>query len=209
MRKKIIITIIFLSLAATGAFYAYDHYNAHPANLIRLHVIANSNTYYDQELKLKLKDRIVSEMTPTFSKATSAEEARQIANANVTKIKNIAQEEIHRQGFNYQVQVVRGIYHFPDKTYDIKNEDHITSLTLPSGRYEAVRVIIGSGQGANWWCVLYPPLCFVDLGQATPPTYLPSASAVKKKRNMDNQENLREYPHIEYRFRIADLFKTH
>lgn len=204
--------IIILVLLAAAGIYANEHRGGTPGGLIRLHVIANSNSFYDQELKYRVKDRIVRETAPVFSKAASAGEARKIADAYAGRIEQVALEEIRRQGFNYPVRVVRGTFHFPTKTYTIKNdENRVSSLTLPSGEYEAVRVIIGEGKGANWWCVLYPPLCFVDLEKSAPPVAVPAAAAVEKEPRggyIDDHENNTGQPRFQYRFRIVELLKS-
>lgn len=211
MRKSIIYLLIALLLISTSGYYLYEQQRTKPTDLIRLHIIANSNTFYDQSLKYHIKDRIVSEMSPAFSQATDLKEARQVADANSSAIQKIAEEEIKRRGFNYPVKVVRGNYYFPAKKYTVQAEESIKSLTLPPGRYEAVRVIIGSGEGANWWCVLYPPLCFVDLQQAAPPMILPAASAapeqiIKKTTDHPITEKSQK-PQIEYRFRLFEMLK--
>ncbi len=210
MQKKIAYLLIVLLLASTGGYYIYEQQRTKPTGLIRLHIIANSNTFYDQTLKYQVKDRVVSEMTPVFSQADNIEEARRVADANTEKIRSIAEEEIQRRGFDYPVQVVRGDYYFPAKKYTILDENGIKSLTLPPGRYEAMRVIIGSGEGANWWCVLYPPLCFVNLQQAAPPVILPAASAAQEQsveKIADSIPKSSQKPHIKYRFRVLELFK--
>lgn len=223
--------VMLVALAVTGIYMQWRQ-DAAPGGLIRLHVIANSNSVYDQELKLKVKDRIVRETAPVFSKAGSAGEARKIADAYTGKIEQVAREEIRRQGYDYQVRVVRGTFHFPAKTYTVKNsENRISLLTLPPGEYEAVRVIIGEGRGANWWCVLYPPLCFVDLEKSAPPVAVPAAAAVEKgpqNGGLENQgdntgenhtgkiepgrddpgEDNPEQPRFQYRFRIVELIKS-
>jgi stage II sporulation protein R len=210
MRKLISAIMILSVMAGAGWLYAYRQYadnNNQKENLIRLHVIANSNTFYDQDLKYKVKDRIVRETAPAFKKAADIEEARDIADANIEKIKQIALNEIRNQGFDYPVQVVRGNFDFPKKTYTIKNSSRITSLTLPPGRYEAVRVIIGSGRGANWWCVLYPPLCFVNPPRGAAPAALPHASAVENTPGRGNNDENPGEVRVEYRLRIVELFK--
>ncbi|WP_449241042.1 stage II sporulation protein R [Desulfoscipio gibsoniae] len=210
MHKKAGIFLILLLIASTGVFYVYEQQRAKPTGLIRLHIIANSNTFYDQTLKYRVKDRVVSEMAPVFSQATGIETARQVADANLETIHSIAEEEIRLRGFDYPVQVVRGDYYFPAKKYTIQEENRMASLTLPPGHYEAVRVIIGSGDGANWWCVLYPPLCFVDLQQAAPPVTLSTASAAQEQRiekSADSTAKAGLKPKIEYRFKILELFK--
>lgn len=204
MGRRAGILIILLFMACSGAFYAWKH-AAQPPGMIRLHVVANSNAFYDQELKYRVKDRIVSETATAFNRAGDAGEARAIADAEATRIESIAREEIRRQGFDYPVRVERGTYHFPVKTYTARYEGAANRLTLPPGRYEAVRVVIGSGRGANWWCVLYPPLCFVDSGQALPPAGIPAATAVEKHLSSNGQEKY-EKPRVEYRFRTAELW---
>jgi len=210
MHKKITYLLIALLMASAGGYYIYEQQRTKPAGLIRLHIIANSNTFYDQNLKYQVKDCIVREMTPAFSQATDIRAARQVADANVETIRSIAEEEIKRRGFDYPVQVVRGDYYFPAKMYNIQGENGIKSLTLPPGRYEAVRVIIGSGEGANWWCVLYPPLCFVNLKQAAPPMILPAASAAPEQaiaEITDSAPEINRRPNIQYRFRVFELLK--
>jgi len=191
-------------------YYIYEQQRTKPAGLIRLHIIANSNTFYDQNLKYKVKDCIVGEMAPAFSQATDIRAARQVADASVETIRSIAEAEIKRRGFDYPVRVVRGDYYFPAKKYSIQGENGIKSFTLPPGRYEAVRVIIGSGEGANWWCVLYPPLCFVNLQQATPPMILPTASAAQEQSLSEitgSALDISRRPDIQYRFRVFELLK--
>ena len=125
--------------------------------LIRLHVIANSNSPEDQELKLKVRDAINSALSSKFQNIDDITESRRFIKENLAQIEEIAREEIRKNGKEYDVKASFGKYLFPAKTYGY--------LTLPAGEYEALRVIIGSGKGANWWCVLFPPLCFVDITQ--------------------------------------------
>ena len=125
--------------------------------LIRLHVIANSNSPEDQELKLKVRDAINSALSSKFQNIDDITESRRFIKETLAQIEEIAREEIRKNGKEYDVKASFGKYLFPAKTYGY--------LTLPAGEYEALRVIIGSGKGANWWCVLFPPLCFVDITQ--------------------------------------------
>ncbi len=137
-----------------------------PGHLIRFHVIANSDSPADQALKYRVRDVIVQAMAPRFRQARSIEEARIIARANLGYMEQLARQEIHAAGADYPVAVSLGHFQFPVKTYHLAaagNPGEPHDLTLPAGKYEAVRVVIGRGAGANWWCVLFPPLCFVDL----------------------------------------------
>lgn len=146
---------IGLSMASALNGIYVQAYNQ--SNLIRFHVIANSDTPRDQALKRRVRDMIVKEMSPSFSKAKNIEEARKIARNHLAAIEEIARREVRVWGEDYEVKAVQGQFSFPTKTYG--------KLTLPAGKYEAVRVIIGKGAGANWWCVLFPPMCFVDVSK--------------------------------------------
>jgi len=122
--------------------------------VIRLHVKANSNSDEDQVLKLKVRDRILKEMEELSQSGASIEDIRRKTAESLKNIENIAIEEIKKQGYNYDVTAKLGKSEFPTKTYG--------DMTLPAGTYEALVVEIGSGDGENWWCVMFPPLCFAD-----------------------------------------------
>ena len=124
-------------------------------NLIRFHVMANSDSPEDQELKLKVRDKVIDAMSGDLEISKNADETRDILINNLDKIKAVAEEEIYKNGQNYGVRVYLGEYKFPTKRYG--------SVVFPAGRYEALRVEIGDAGGQNWWCVMFPPLCFVDV----------------------------------------------
>lgn len=131
------------------------------ANVIRFHVIANSDSKEDQEIKEKVRDAILNEMAPVLSDSDSIEETRNLILDNRDKIKKIAEEVIHKNGKSYPVEVTLGPAVFPTKQYG--------DIVLPTGEYEALRVSIGKAQGKNWWCVMFPPLCFVDVTHGVVP----------------------------------------
>ena len=122
--------------------------------LIRFHVIANSDSEEDQTLKLKVRDKIIDKMSIKLESVESLDDAREILNSSIEEVNSIAKEVIAEEGFDYDVKTMLSNENFPDKIYG----DYI----FPQGNYEAYRVIIGSGEGQNWWCVMFPPLCFVD-----------------------------------------------
>lgn len=122
--------------------------------IIRFHVIANSDSKADQDLKLKVKESLVKELSPYLSRATSVTDARTILSDMLPFIKETAENVVRQEGFNYSVTASLEPYNFPIKIYG--------DYTFPSGTYEALRVKIGDAKGKNWWCVLFPPLCFVD-----------------------------------------------
>ena len=122
--------------------------------VFRLHVIANSDTEKDQELKLKVKTRIVEYLKEILGDDAGLEETKEAVLTHLTEIEQEAENLIEEQGFDYPVEVVVEKTYFPEKTYG--------DCTFPAGEYEALKVKIGSAKGQNWWCVLYPSLCFLD-----------------------------------------------
>lgn len=123
--------------------------------LIRFHVLANSNSDIDQELKLKVKDEVLKYISPILEESKSLEESREILKREDENIIKIAEDYIKSQGFNYNVETTLSRENFPVKQYG--------NIILPQGEYEAYRILIGEGEGENWWCVMFPPLCFIDV----------------------------------------------
>ena len=123
--------------------------------LIRFHVLANSDTDEDQELKIKVKNEIIEYLDPYLKDSDSLETSRKILKDNEKEVIDIANRVIKENGYNYGVTTELGKENFPEKSYG--------NITLPQGEYEAFRVIIGDGNGHNWWCVMFPPLCFTDV----------------------------------------------
>ena len=116
---------------------------------IRLHVIANSDSEGDQEVKLKVRDEILKRMEQY--EASTKEQALEIIGNDKENLEKIATECLKNHGYDYEVSIEIGDESYPTRDYD--------GFSLPEGTYTSLRVIIGSGQGQNWWCVLYPPLC--------------------------------------------------
>lgn len=139
--------------------YEEDAYAPGSEQLIRFHVLANSDREEDQELKRAVRDAVLQEVSPKLAAAQSLEESRQILKQVRPDIERIGRSVVKIWGEDYSVNTEYGVTPFPTKSYG--------SLVLPAGNYEALRVVIGEGQGSNWWCVLFPPLCFVDINQST------------------------------------------
>ena len=118
-------------------------------NMIRLHVLANSDSEEDQALKLKVRDAVLKEAENI--KAESPEEAYIKTEGSLMTLRKAAEEKIKEEGYDYCVEVVLGEERYPEREYD--------GFTLPEGTYTSLRVLIGEAKGQNWWCVLYPPLC--------------------------------------------------
>lgn len=157
-KKSLSFVLIFILFIVSGVIFlrdVYENRESYRNSLIRFHVIANSDSPEDQQLKLKVRDTIINEMNSKFEKASSLEESKKIILDNLDTIEYIAEEQIKELGKNYNVNVEFGEYNFPTKSYG--------NFTLPAGEYQAVRVVIGEGKGKNWWCVMFPPLCFIDI----------------------------------------------
>jgi len=146
-------------------------------NLIRLHVIANSDSKEDQALKRDVRDVVLNYMREELKDSRDLEETKYIINKELAGIEELASSEIARQGKKYQVKIMLGSYPFPTKSYG--------DVTLPAGYYQALRIVIGKGEGSNWWCVLFPPLCFVDATHGTIPDDV--------KENLRNALTAEEY----------------
>ena len=120
-------------------------------NLLRLHVVAHSDTVSDQALKLSVRDEVLHFLTPMLSDATTPAEARDILIPLLDDIENKAGQALLAQGCELPVRASLNRMNFPTKTYD--------GFKLPAGSYNALRLEIGEGKGQNWWCVVFPPLC--------------------------------------------------
>jgi len=123
-------------------------------NMIRLHIIAESDEAIDQEVKLKVRDAILEYLTEKMDVTMSVEETTAIIDEELPNIERIAAGILEENGHEGLASAEYGNFIFPTKQYE--------NIELPSGRYNALRVTLGKGEGKNWWCVVFPPLCFAD-----------------------------------------------
>lgn len=144
--------------------------------VIRFHVLANSDSEEDQALKLKVKDAVVDYLRPYMTDAKNLEESINIINEKQNDILKIASSTIASEGYNYHVNAYICQDYFPTKSYG--------DVTFPAGEYTAYRIEIGAHEGKNWWCILYPPLCFVDASYGV----LPDESKQMLKNVLDEDE---------------------
>lgn len=145
-------------------------------SVFRLHVIANSDSAEDQNLKYIVRDKVIEYMSSISQNASSKEDVIEIAKANLDKIQAIASQTIWENGYTYSVNVEVGNFSFPSKRYG--------DITLPPGYYDALRIKIGEAEGQNWWCVMFPPLCFVDVTSGV----VPDESKEIMKENLSKEE---------------------
>ena len=154
----IVVLILLLIIGASflpTAEVEYDY--------LRLHIRANSNSEIDQNIKYEIKDELVEFLTPYFCNVTSKNEAIEIVNNLKEKMSEICVEVLRKNGFNYSANVKINNEYFPTRTY--------SNTTLESGYYDAVIVELGEAVGDNWWCVMYPPLCFITRENQTEITF--------------------------------------
>lgn len=169
--------------------------------LIRFHILANTDSLEDQNLKLKVKDEVLKFISPKLKKCKTIEESRKVLKDNNQQIINTAKKIIKQNGYNYDVKAFLVHDNFPIKSYG--------NITLPAGNYEAYKIIIGKGNGHNWWCVMFPPLCFVDITRGEP-AYEENKKNMEKVLSSDelkyvDGENTKD---IKFKFKIVDIFKN-
>ena len=158
IKKFILISILFvLFFIISATSYANTITNSLSDTFFRLHIIANSDSANDQELKLKIRDEIIKYMNSLISKEEnlSKQNIINICNDNLIEFENIAKKVILDNGLNYPVKASISNSLFPTK------EDG--NISLPAGNYDALKIEIGNASGQNWWCSLFPPLCFIDI----------------------------------------------
>ena len=205
MSKKIflVIIVVLLAFGIHFIFYSQDVAKGLEQNLIRLHVVANSDSYEDQALKMEIRDTIVKYMGERLKDSKNISESKQIVNINMDNIKSLINKEIKSYGKNYPVEINFGRYPFPTKSYG--------DITLPAGNYQALNVSIGKGAGSNWWCVLFPPLCFVDVTHGTVPESvreeLKNALSNEEYKIVTTSENDNDIP-VKIKFKIVEFFQS-
>lgn len=167
-------------------------------SVFRLHVIANSDSTEDQNLKYIVRDNLLEYMNLLCKNCSSKYEAIQIVEENKDKFKKIALDTINQQGYDYDVNIEIGNFEFPTKKYG--------DISLPAGFYDALKVEIGSAQGQNWWCVMFPPLCFVDVSSGI----VPNESKEILESNLSNEEYALisddSDSEIKFKFKLVELF---
>lgn len=170
--------------------------------LIRFHVIANSDSDEDQELKLKVRDEIISYLQPKLKNLKSIEESENIISNEYESLQKIGKDTIEANGYDYDVKVGIEYSNFPTKQY--------SNVILPAGEYKALKVVIGNGTGKNWWCVMFPPLCFVDeengvIDEATDEKLQSVLSEDEYK--LITTKNKEEESVVKFKFKIVEVMK--
>ena len=160
------------------------------SDVLRLHVIANSDSSVDQNLKLRLRDHILQEGKDIFDGSVNVENAVQKIEPKIGELEKSAESFVKDAGFDYKVKITLSEEYFTTRTYE--------TVTLPAGKYLALRVVIGSGSGHNWWCVMFPPMC------------VPAADKKDEIENVFNNEEIKlveSKPKYEPRFKIIEIYE--
>lgn len=176
---KIIILLTALLLFYTS-FCALSYANNISSNIsdnvFRLHVIANSDSKEDQNLKYKVRDSLINYMNDICKDCKTKQEAKALIITHQNEFKQIASDTVRDEGYNYNINLEIGNFEFPTKKYG--------DISLPYGFYDALKVKIGDAQGCNWWCVMFPPLCFVDISSGI----VPNEAKEYLKENLSEEE---------------------
>lgn len=196
--------VLFFLLCLYILICAYSYVQAVSSDLkssvFRLHVIANSNSEEDQNLKYVVRDNLLNYMNEICKDCKTKAEAIAIANDSKDQFKKIAEDTIIKEGFSYNVNVTIGEFDFPTKQYG--------DISLPAGLYDALRVEIGEAKGNNWWCVMFPPLCFVDVSSGVVPD--------SSKELLEDELGTEEFAlisdkadsNVRFKFKLLEIFSS-
>lgn len=199
--KRIFVILILFSIYLLLSLFSYANTVSSDISnsVFRLHVIANSDSKEDQELKYAVRDELISYMKTISSNVSTKEEAIQIATENKDNFYRIAKKVVTDKGYDYDIHIEIGNFSFPTKTYG--------DISLPAGFYDALKVEIGKASGKNWWCVMFPSLCFVDVTNG----FVPEESKENLQDNMQEEDyNLISSDKIEYqfKFKLVEFFEN-
>ena len=199
--NKFIIILILLAIFITLSAFSYSatvlgHISD---SVFRLHIIANSDSYEDQELKYKVRDKIIEYMQSISKSTDTKEEILELASNNLDTLEKVAKQVVLENGYNYDISVETGNFSFPTKNYG--------DITFPTGFYDALRIKIGDAKGENWWFVMFPPLCFVDVSSGIVPE--------ESKKDLVASLSPEEYDiiskddgEIKFKFKLLELFQS-
>ena len=189
----ILLFLLFLYISISAISYVNAVSSDIENSVFRLHVIANSDTKEDQDLKYKVRDNLIEYMNSLCKDVTSKEEAIKISKLHEEDFLNIASNTIKENGYSYPVTIEFGNFSFPTKDYG--------DISLPAGYYDALRVKIGEAKGQNWWCVMFPPLCFVNVSSGIVPE--DSKELIKQELNDEEYSIVTKEDNSNIQFKIG------
>lgn len=202
MKKIKNLLIIILLLFIYCIICAFSYVNAVSTDIqnsvFRLHVIANSDFDEDQNLKYIVRDKVLEYISSISNSSMTKDEVIALASENINEIQKIAENTIHENGYNYSVKLNIGNFSFPTKKYG--------DITFPAGFYDALKIEIGEAKGHNWWCVMFPPLCFVDVTSGIVPEE--SKQTIRDNLSEEEYKLLSENSgNMNFKFKIVEMFQ--
>lgn len=197
IHKGILLTVLAIVLLGCRQYKSHAMTEEIAGKIIRFHIRANSDAKLDQELKLKVRDAIGACMQPLLSGVSDIEESRRIIKDSLPEIEARAEQVIAAEGFDYSVKADLAIVEFPWKTYG--------NYTFPAGTYEALEVVIGEGKGRNWWCVMYPNLCFYNSVYEV--VEEEAEKSLEQTLTKEEYQSLMEHKNYEVKFALLDWMK--
>lgn len=190
--------LLFIYTSICAISYAENISSNLSDSMFRLHVLANSDSKEDQALKYKVRDSLLSYMNSICGNCKTKQEAISLVEKNKYTFEQIAKNTIEEEGYSYDVTINIGNFEFPTKTYG--------DISLPAGYYDALRVEIGEAKGQNWWCVMFPPLCFVDISSGV----VPDESKKWMEDNLSEEEfaliSDQSDNQIHFKFKLLEFF---
>lgn len=201
VKRAFILIILLCTFILISAISYVDAVSTNIANSVfRLHVIANSDSKEDQELKYKVRDKVLEYMNSIAQNCTSKQEVINLANEHKQEFQKIAEQVIFDNGYDYKVNIYIGKFDFPTKNYG--------DISFPAGTYDCLRIEIGESNGQNWWCVMFPPLCFVDVTSGI----VPDESKSIMQDNLTQEEysiiSDQKTPDIQVKFSLIEMFQS-
>lgn len=197
-RIILVISLLLIYIAISAFSYVAAVSNDISESVFRLHVIANSDSEEDQNLKYIVRDNLIKYMNTLTQNMSTKDDAIKIAKEHEQDFRDIAIKTIRENGYDYDVKVEIGNCYFPTKYYG--------DISFPAGYYDALKVEIGESAGQNWWCVMFPPLCFVDMSTGI----VPDKSKQTIKEQLSEEEyaiiNEKNNPNINFKFKLIELF---
>ena len=192
LKRVEIVLMVAAALVLMSGALALQTQDQLADKVVRLHVLANSDSEEDQALKLRVRDRVLERATELLEQSADRQEAEALLRGNLLELENLAAEEIAAAGYDYPVTAELTDATFPTREYD--------GFTLPAGEYLALRIVIGEGAGQNWWCVVFPPLC------TTASADVP-ASALAAGLTQEDVNLITEEPGYVLKFKTVELWE--
>ena len=192
LKRVEIVLMVAAALVLMSGALALQTQDQLADKVVRLHVLANSDSEEDQALKLRVRDRVLERATELLEQSADRQEAEALLRGNLLELENLAAEEIAAAGYDYPVTAELTDTTFPTREYD--------GFTLPAGEYLALRIVIGEGAGQNWWCVVFPPLC------TTASADVP-ASALAAGLTQEDVNLITEEPGYVLKFKTVELWE--